>query len=100
VKRDLRHVLIFMTALMPVALVATLFTSGATSVRLKVPVRNPVRTAAAPVRAAAREHTEAVDVSLDRRIKLPRPIGSADARDQALRREKAADTRLREAEDA
>ena len=48
--------------------VAMLFTSGATGARLKLPARNPLGTVAALVRADAREHAEAVDVSLARRI--------------------------------
>lgn len=75
VKRDVRHVLIFMAVLMPIALTATIFTSGPVLHRVQGAER---RALARLIEADARAETGAVDVSLDRRIRLLR--GSSSSR--------------------
>jgi hypothetical protein len=73
VKRDVRHVLIFMAVVMPIALVATLFTSSPVLHRVQGAKRSPLAAVATLIKADARADGEAIDVSLDRRIRLLRP---------------------------
>jgi hypothetical protein len=56
-----------MAVLMPVAMVATLLTSGNPPVNHAQRLRTTI---AALARIDDREHAEAIDVSLDRRLKL------------------------------
>jgi hypothetical protein len=53
--------------LVPVGVVATLLTSGTTSVKPAEHIRTTIATL---VRADNRDHADAIDVTLDRRIKL------------------------------
>jgi hypothetical protein len=66
-RQDLRHVFWVMVALVPATIVATLLTTGSARVTHAERIGTTI---AALVRLDNREHAQAVDVSLDRRINL------------------------------